>query len=245
MLTVLPPAFALIEAHRLADSQAGLRWLAALPPRCGVLIRRAERHTNTRQLRRFVRAARAERRCVLIGGAWQCAWQAGVGAHFSDAALRRMGRVRPRQFASAAVHSRAALMRAQRLRVALVLVSPVFATPSHRGARPLGVLRFAAWAQQLQRRGLQRRRLQRRRLPRRGAPASHAPALYALGGMDARAWRRLSAARMAARTAGYVAQRAFAISRTPLCAPRTFCYKRRKALRLTISHRPHRRNRRG
>ncbi|MCY4504349.1 MAG: thiamine phosphate synthase, partial [Hyphomicrobiales bacterium] len=208
MLTILPPAFALIEAHRLADSQAGLRWLAALPPHCGVLIRRAERHTNTRQLRRFVRAARAGRRCVLIGGAWQLAWQAGAGAHFSEAALRRMGRVRPRQLASAAVHSRAALMRAQRLRVALVLVSPVFATPSHRGARPLGVLRFAAWAQQLQ----------RRRLPRRGAPASHAPALYALGGMDARAWRRLSAARMAARTAGYVAQRAFAISRTPLCA---------------------------
>ena len=218
---MLPLTFALIEAHRLVHSQAALRWLAALPPHCGVLIRRAERCKNARALHALVRAARAERRCVLIGGDWRLAWQLGAGAHFSEAALRRMGRQRPRQPASAAVHSHAALQRALRQNVALIFVSPVFATLTHPHARPLGALRFAQWAQHLTRR-------------------AHAPALYALGGMNAKNWRRLSGARIGGRAAGYAAQRDFAISAAPLCAPKTFCYKRRKVLRRRALLRPHR-----
>ena len=186
-----PPVFAVIEAYRLAHPQAARRWLAGLPPHCGVLIRRAERAPNFAAVRALARAARAERRWVLVGGNWQLAWRAGAGAHFSEAALRRQQRQRPCRAASAAVHSQAALRRALAHKVALIFVSPVFATPSHRGAKGLGVLRFAQWAHALHRR-------------------PHAPALYALGGMHAQAWRRLSAARLSPRMAGYAAQRAFA-----------------------------------
>ena len=190
----LPPAFAVIEAYRLAHPQAARRWLAALPPHCGILIRRAQRAPNFAAVRALTRAARAEHRWVLVGGDWRLAWQAGAGAHFSEQELRRKQRQRPHLPASAAVHSQAALRRALAHRVALIFVSPVFATPSHRGAKGLGVLRFAQWAHALH------------RLP-------HAPALYALGGMHAQAWRRLSAARLSPRTRGYAAQRAFAAAR--------------------------------
>ena len=74
---------------------------------------------------------------------------------------------KPAMLVTAAAHSWTALRRAQAWQVDAVLVSPVFATRSHPGARPLGVLRVAAWA-------------------RMGAIA-----VYGLGGID-----RQSAARL-------------------------------------------------
>jgi thiamine-phosphate pyrophosphorylase len=47
---------------------------------------------------------------------------------------------------TAAVHGRRGLARARRLRADAVLVSPVFPTRSHPGARALGPLRWAALA---------------------------------------------------------------------------------------------------
>lgn len=187
----LPRMFALIEAYQLAHPQGARRWLAALPPRCGVVIRRAPA-ANLAALQAFTRAARAARRCVLMGGCWRLAWQCGVGAHLSERELRRGARLRAGRASSAAVHSLAALRRAQQRRVALIFVSPVFATATHPAAPSLGALRFALWAQRL-------------------ARQRDAPALYALGGMDAQRWRRLAGARAAPCTQGYGARRAFAL----------------------------------
>ncbi|MET0239355.1 MAG: thiamine phosphate synthase [Sphingobium sp.] len=47
---------------------------------------------------------------------------------------------------SASAHDRRELRAAERGRAALAFVSPLFATRSHPGARPLGVVRFAALA---------------------------------------------------------------------------------------------------
>lgn len=71
------------------------------------------------------------------------------------------------QLLTAAVHDRRAMARARRVGVDAVLVSPVFATASHPGARPLGPHRLA------------------RAIKGAGLPA------IALGGIDARTLRRL------------------------------------------------------
>lgn len=53
-----------------------------------------------------------------------------------------------------AAHDAAAIAQAARCGADAVLISPVFATASHPGAPPLGVLRFAALARDARRRGL-------------------------------------------------------------------------------------------
>lgn len=67
------------------------------------------------------------------------------------------------------VHSLACLARAARLPVDGVLLSPAFATASHPQGKPIGAMRFASWS---------------RRYGRQVA-------IYALGGMDGPARRRL------------------------------------------------------
>lgn len=54
----------------------------------------------------------------------------------------------PNWLITAAAHSQAALTRAARAGVDAALLSPVFPTQSHPGAKPIGSLRFAAWAGQ-------------------------------------------------------------------------------------------------
>jgi thiamine-phosphate pyrophosphorylase len=73
------------------------------------------------------------------------------GVHLSEAALARRavgaGAMRPRRsrgLVTAAAHSFPALLRADRRGVDAVLLSPVFPTLSHPGARTIGALRFAA-----------------------------------------------------------------------------------------------------
>ncbi len=92
------------------------------------------------------------------------------GLHFSERALRRAGtrlRKRPHWLITAAAHSAPALRRAARAGATAALLSPVFATLSHPGAAPLGVLRFAALAR------------------------NSALPVYGLGGINDRSARRL------------------------------------------------------
>jgi thiamine-phosphate pyrophosphorylase len=82
------------------------------------------------------------------------------GVHLSEAAVARraigagaIGSFRKGAFVTAAAHSYPALLRARRRGVDAALLSPVFATLSHPGARPIGGLRFAALVHTLRRRG--------------------------------------------------------------------------------------------
>ncbi len=70
-------------------------------------------------------------------------------------------------------HNAAAIYRAARWQMGAVLISPVFATPSHAGALPLGVMRFTQLAR-----------------------LAHTLSLraYALGGMNATTWQALAPA---------------------------------------------------
>jgi thiamine-phosphate pyrophosphorylase len=113
---------------------------------------------------------------LLVGGDWRLAARVDAdGLHLPEWQARtgyRFDRARPGWLITAAAHSRAALIAAARAGADAALLSPVFPTRSHPVARPLGPVRFAALAH--------------------GAPLP----VYALGGIDARARRRLNACGM-------------------------------------------------
>jgi thiamine-phosphate pyrophosphorylase len=121
--------------------------------------------------RDVARRARARGLVLLVGGAGRVALALRAGLHVPDRAgtahLLPFLRNRRGRWLCVAVHGRVGVARARRLGADVALVSPAFPTASHPGAPALGPLRWAALA---------------RALP---CPA------VALGGMDARAARRL------------------------------------------------------
>lgn len=135
------------DAVRLPDPMAaiaGLPWRGPARGLCGVVWRHGADPAPARRL------CRARAIALSVAGR--------PGGHARDS-LARLERAR-----TAACHSWPALRRAGR---ALPFLSPVFATASHPGARPLGVVRWAALARRV-----------------RGP-------VLALGGVDSRSCRRL------------------------------------------------------
>ena len=147
----------LMTDERLGDAL----WAALerLPRGSGVMFRHYATPTAERR-RLFARVRRVARRRGLVlvrAGAAAMRGEAGVHAR------------RGRGLVTWPAHDRREAVAAWRAGARVVFVSPVFATRSHPGARPLGPLRAAAVA--------------------RGLPV----AAIALGGMDARRFRRLRA----------------------------------------------------
>jgi thiamine-phosphate pyrophosphorylase len=145
----------------MTDTRAGdaMSDIAArvLPPRSAIIVRphALDGHDVARLSTALRRIARARRHVLLWGGA-------GRPAGF-DGIHNRTGRARRgARFVSRPVHDARQAQAARRLGADAVLVSPVFATRSHKGAATLGRRGFA-----------------------RLAAASSAPAI-ALGGMTAR-----------------------------------------------------------
>lgn len=143
------PAAALPDIWLFTDERVATGDLLAaarrLPRGAGIIFRHyrtaeAERRALFAALRRI---ARRRSLCLLLAGsdAEAARWGAD-GAH---------GRVhdriaRARFLRSAPVHDSAELRAAERQGVDYVFLSPLFATRSHPGARPLGPFRFAALA---------------------------------------------------------------------------------------------------
>jgi thiamine-phosphate pyrophosphorylase len=166
----LPPLILMTDSIRLPDPDAAI---ASLGPGSAVILRERSRARLVILVRRVAPLCRA--RCIrlLVAGDWRLAHEVGAGGlHLPEAAIRhglnRWRRVRGRDWmVTAAAHSPVAIRLAARLGVDAVLLSPVFATASHPGARTIGPLRFARWAR-----------------------VSPVP-VYALGGIDAGHARRL------------------------------------------------------
>lgn len=146
--------------------------MVRLPRGAGVIFR----HYRTPAAERawlFSRAqaiARARRQVLLLAGSAHAA----VGARAAGVHGRARHRTPTHLIRSAPAHDGAELLAAIRAGADVVLVSPLFATRSHPGARPLGPVRF----------GL---------MVRRARSGGKAPLLVALGGMDGRRFRRLRA----------------------------------------------------
>jgi len=127
---------------------------ARLPAGAGIVARGA----GPAVLLSLARLARWKRRPLLLGGDPRGALRLHAGLHLPDRdpglallpflAARRAGV--PFALLTLAVHGGLAAMgRARRLRPDLVLLSPVFPTPSHPGAPALGPIRWALTARRL------------------------------------------------------------------------------------------------
>jgi thiamine-phosphate pyrophosphorylase len=166
----LPPLILMTDSIRLPDPDATI---LALAPGSAVILRERARPRLVVLARRLSPLCRARRIRLLVAGDWRLAREVGAdGLHLPEAMIRHgpgyWRRVRRHDWiVTAAAHSPIAIRLAARLGVDAVLLSPVFATASHPGARTLGPLRFARWARE-----------------------SSVP-VYALGGIDAARAHRL------------------------------------------------------
>jgi thiamine-phosphate pyrophosphorylase len=172
----LPRLILMTDTMRLPDPVIAIQ---ALPPGSAVVVREGKPEARAALACRIRRLCRERGVCLLIANDWRLALKIPAdGLHLSEASVRRASRPwkssrPPRWIVTAAAHSPTAVRRAARLGVDAVLLSPVFATKSHPAARTIGPLRFARWVGE-----------------------SPIP-VYALGGIDAKAARRLQASGVA------------------------------------------------
>lgn len=166
----LPALILMTDDARLADPAAAI---ASLPRGSAVILRHYDDPGREALGHRLLALSRVAGVRLLIAGDARLACRLGAdGVHLPEwmvrgAAWRRWRR--PGWLVTAAAHSPAALWHARRAGADAALLSPVFATASHPGAKPLGALRFAAWC--------------------REAPLP----VYALGGITAETAGRLAA----------------------------------------------------
>ncbi|MDP6952898.1 MAG: thiamine phosphate synthase [Alphaproteobacteria bacterium] len=153
----------MVDRARLADPLAAA---ARLPAGAAVLLRDYDALDRSQLAEDLARLCRRRRLVFLVAGDARLATAVGAGLHLPQGLVARA--LRRRGLVTAAAHDRPALVRAARAGADACLVSPVFPTASHPGARTLGPVRFAGLVRQ--------------------APLP----VYALGGIDARTARRLA-----------------------------------------------------
>lgn len=128
--------------------------LARMPRGSGVIVRHYSLGAGPRRAL-FRRVAHvAARRGILVSWAGSIAdavrLRAG-GVHLRSSGRAGRGHPHRQMVRSAAVHGIAEMRRAERSGADLLLVSPVFATASHRDARPIGIARFARMVREARR----------------------------------------------------------------------------------------------
>jgi thiamine-phosphate pyrophosphorylase len=136
----VPPLWVFSDRDRLPDPRGVL---ADLPKGlCGVVLRPGG--TDCAALARSVaRLCRQRRFAMVIAGEPSLAAGVGAGLHLSRGRPGRRGGARLR---TASAHGRVELVRAWRLGVDAVFLSPVFPTASHPGGGALGVTRWTLLA---------------------------------------------------------------------------------------------------
>lgn len=137
--------FLLTDPVRLPDPLAAV---GSLPRGVTVILRHYESPDRPALARRLADACRRRRIALVVAGDARLAVAVGAaGLHLPEGLLRRAPRRwwlwrKPGWTVTAAAHGRAAIARAAGAGVDAVLLSPVFPTPSHPGARVLGPVRF-------------------------------------------------------------------------------------------------------
>lgn len=173
-----PPRFILTDPARQPDPARAFDLAKASE---GVIHRAYEERPSAASLRALGRQARRRHALLFMAGDTRSARLLHVdGLHLPEFRLgspstehmfaaRR--RPKPQLRVTAAAHSERAVVAAARAGVDAVLISPVFATASHPGAKTLGVVRFARLARLAAEKGLR---------------------VYALGGVTPGLVRRLA-----------------------------------------------------
>jgi thiamine-phosphate pyrophosphorylase len=147
--------------------------LCALAPGVGVILRDYSHRDRAAIAGAMAQLCKAQSRVFLVAGDAQLAAQVKAGFHCPSHLLTRqppqaMSGLRP---ATAAVHNRREIFQAAKSGYRAVLLSPAFPTTSHPDARAWGPVRFLGLAREAASIGLR---------------------VYALGGINAANWRRLS-----------------------------------------------------
>lgn len=145
------PFLFLMTDPRLGDPVAVA---ARLPRGAAVILRHYDDPDRAALGRRLAAVCRRRGLLLLVAGDWRLAAALGAdGLHLPEGLLRggamapALGwRRRRGALLSVAAHGAAALVRAERAGADLALLSPVFPTRSHPGARTLGPVRFAGLA---------------------------------------------------------------------------------------------------
>jgi thiamine-phosphate pyrophosphorylase len=134
----LPPLWIFSDRDRLPDPRGVL---GGLPKGlCGVVLRPGGADCAG-LARSLARLCRQRRFAMVVAGAPRLAGQVGAGRHLSRG---RPGLGGSAGLWTASAHGRVELVRAWRLGVDAVFLSPVFPTASHPGSAALGVVRWAA-----------------------------------------------------------------------------------------------------
>lgn len=143
----LPALLLLSDEVRLPDPRAAA---AALPRGSGVVLRNYGDSRRADLGRALSRLCRARGLVLLVAGDGALAVKLGAdGLHLREDQIhlaRRWRRRRARWLITASAHGLPALRRAAAAGCDAALLAPVFATASHPGRTPLGVVRFAALA---------------------------------------------------------------------------------------------------
>lgn len=164
--TLSLPRLWLFTDERVAEDSV-LRAIAGLPRGSGIVFRhygleRAARRALFRQV-----AALARRYGLMLLVAGEPVGRGADGVHkAAHGSTRRRPASQPGHILSASAHTAREIALARQRGADLIFLSPVFATRSHPGGRPLGTVRFAALARM-----------------------AHCPVIT-LGGMNARRFRR-------------------------------------------------------
>jgi thiamine-phosphate pyrophosphorylase len=142
----LPPLIFMTDETRVPDPEAVI---ARLPRGAAVIFRNYNDPRRVETGKRLRALCKARGVIFLVAGSLLLADRLQAdGVHWPEHALLsgRRARSRSSMLVTAAAHGEPALRRAEHAGVDAVLVSPVFATKSHRSSAGLGILRFAALA---------------------------------------------------------------------------------------------------
>ncbi|WP_342662338.1 thiamine phosphate synthase [Elioraea tepidiphila] len=120
---------------------------AALPRGCVVILRHDSVPGRADLAKRLARLCRARGLRLSIARDARLALRLGTGLHLADGMEPPvLWRLHRRGLLTVAAHGPAALARARRMNADLALLSPLFPTASHPGARALGTVRFARFS---------------------------------------------------------------------------------------------------
>jgi thiamine-phosphate pyrophosphorylase len=164
------PPFLMLSDMRYLPNWRSL--LAQQPRSVGLVLRDYEHDARAELAAEMADFCARQGRYFAIAGNARLAARLNTAFHCPSYMIARpalrLGRVGPHD--TAAVHNMAELLSAARAGFSHVFISPVFATASHEGARPLSVLRAMPLLRAARQKGL---------------------CAYALGGMNMTQWRRL------------------------------------------------------
>lgn len=144
---------AMTDPARLPDPEEALR---ALPRGAALIWRAYDGDATPAGLRRLTALAHRKHVLLLVAGRPDLAARTGaMGMHLPEREVRRprngayvipRNTYMSRKALTAACHSEVAIRLAAAAGADAVLISPIFATKSHPGAKALGLLRFASLA---------------------------------------------------------------------------------------------------